>query len=108
MAKINSNHPKMIALTLWLMLGLNAVFVWSEFYPSFASDFITWLDSGLESIRIPLTIVELIAVGTLFIDLVIRFDKIKPNLRKLHVLGVGICVCGFILKSFIYFLKSSR
>ena len=107
MAKINSKHPKMIALTLWLMLGLNVVFIWSEYFPDFASDFIKWLDSGLESIRIQLTILELIAVGTLFVDLVIRFDKIKSNFRTLHVIGVGICICGFIFKSFIYFLHSA-
>ena len=97
----------MIALTLGLMLGLNAVFVWSEFLPFLATDFISWLDSGLSSIRVQLTIIELIAVGTLFVDLVVRYDNIKLNLRTLHVIGVGICVCGFLFKAFLYFLHSA-
>ena len=95
----------MIALTLWLMLGLNVVFIWAEFLPFLATDFISWFDAGLESIRVPLTIVEFIAIGTLFVDLVVRYDSIK--LRTLHVAAVGICVCGFLFKAFIYFLDSA-
>lgn len=107
MAELNSNNTKMIATTLWLMLALNAVFVWSQFFPSIGSTFISWFDNGLESIRVQLTIVELIAIGTLFVDLVLRYDNINKKLRTLHVIGVGICVCGFIFKVFVYFLHSA-
>ena len=95
----------MITLTLWLMLGLNAVFIWAEFLPFLATDFISWFDAGLESIRVPLTIVEFIAIGTLFVDLVVRYDSIQ--LKTLHLAAVGICVCGFLFKAFIYFLHSA-
>ena len=107
MAELKSDNPKMIATTLWLMIALNAVFVWAQFFPSIGSAFIAWLDNGLESIRVQLTIIELIAVGTLFVDLVLRYDNINAKLRKLHVAGVGICVCGFIFKAFVHFLHSA-
>ena len=89
------------------MLGLNSLFVWTEFFPQYAPNASAWVYNGLESIRVPLTIVELIAIGTLFVDLVVRFDQINKRLRALHVTTVGICVCGFIFKAFVYFLHSA-
>ena len=107
MANVKSNNSKTIAVTLWLMLGLNAVFIWAEFLPFIANEFISSLNDGLASIRVQLTIVEFIAIGTLFVDLVVRYDNIKSNLRTLHVIAVGICVCGFLFKAFLYFLHSA-
>tara|TARA_B100001564_G_C20583070_1_gene644131 strand:+ start:104 stop:436 length:333 start_codon:yes stop_codon:yes gene_type:complete len=107
MAELKSNNSRQIALVLWLMLTLNLVFIWTKFFPNIGEDFITWLDNGLESIRVPLTIVEFIAIGTLFVDLVMRYDSVSKKLRTLHVIGVGICVCGFIFKAFIFFLHSA-
>ena len=89
------------------MLGLNALFVWTEFFPQYVPNASVWVYNGLESIRVPLTIVELIAIGTLFVDLVVRFDQINERHRLLHVTAVGICVCGFIFKAFVYFLHSA-
>ena len=89
------------------MLGLNALFFWTEFFPQYAPNTSAWVYEGLESIRVQLTIVELIAIGTLFVDLIIRFDQINEKLRALHVTAVGICVCGFIFKVFVYFLHSA-
>ena len=89
------------------MLGLNALFVWTEFLPQHAPIASAWVYNGLESIRVPLTIVEFIAIGTLFIDLVVRFDQINERHRVLHLIAVGICVFGFIFKAFVYFLHSS-
>ena len=63
------------------MLGLNSLFVWTEFFPQYAPNASAWVYNGLESIRVPLTIVELIAIGTLFVDLVVRFDQINKRLR---------------------------
>ena len=96
-----------MTLNLWLILGLNALFVWTEFLPQYAPNASAWVYNGLESIRLPLTIVELIAIGTLFVDLVVRFDKINKKFRALYVTAVGICVCGFIFKAFVYFLHSA-
>lgn len=107
MSELRSNHPKMIAVTLWLMLTLNAIFIWVEFMPTYLTHAAGIVDKGLESVRAPLTIVEFIAIGTLFVDLVLRFDFIKPRRRTLHVIGVGLCVAGFLFKAFIYFLHSA-
>jgi hypothetical protein len=97
----------MIKLTLWLFLGLNAIFLWTEFNSHILPEIASWLDNGLESIRVPLTIIELIAVVTLFVDLVLRFDFMNLRYRNLHVIAVGVCVCGFIFKAFIFFLHSA-
>ena len=107
MSNLKSNNFKMITLTLWMILGYNALFVWTEFFPQYVPNASVWVYNGLESIRVPLTIVELIAIGTLFVDLVVRFDQINERLRLLHVTAVGICVCGFIFKVFVYFLHSA-
>ena len=84
MTELKSNNSRQIALVLWLMLTLNLVFIWSQFFPNLGQDFITWLDNGLESIRVPLTIIEFIAIGTLFIDLVLRYDFISKKLRTIR------------------------
>ena len=107
MAKLKSNNSRQITLVFWLMLTLNLVFIWSQFFPNLGQDFITLLDNGLESIRVPLTIVEFIAISTLFIDLILRYDFISKKLRTIHIIGVGICVCGFIFKAFVFFLHSA-
>lgn len=97
----------MIAVTLWLMLILNGIFLWVEFMPNQLPETANMINSGLDSIRAPLTIIEFIAIATLFVDLVLRFDYIKSNLRTLHVIAVGLCVAGFLFKAFVYFLHSA-
>jgi len=97
----------MIRLTLWLILGLNAVFIWTEFYPLVFEDIAINILSGLNSIRMPLTIVEFLAIATLFVDLVVRFDNISKRWIVLQVIAVGICVIGFLFKFFTYYLDSA-
>ena len=46
----------------------------------------------IESVRTPLMIIEFLAIATLFVDLVVRYDRIKERLQTLHVLAVGFCV----------------
>lgn len=54
-----------------------------------------------------LNIMELIAVAALFVDLVIRYDNIAPGWRIPRVALVGLCVTGFLFKSFILYLELS-
>ena len=107
MSNLKSNNFKMITLTLWMILGYNASFVWTEFFSHIMPESAIWLIDGLDSIRVPLTIVEIFAISTLFMDLVLRFDRMKLKLRTPHVIAVGICVTGFIFKFFVFFLHSS-
>ena len=107
MSDLRSNNPKMIAITLWLMLTVNGIFFWVEFMPNQLPETAKMINNGLDSVRAPLTIIEFIAIGTLFVDLVLRFDFIKHRLKSLHVLAVGLCVAGFLFKAFIYFLDSA-
>ena len=107
MSNLTSNNFKMITLTLWMILGYNASFVWTEFYSHIMPESAIWLNDGLDSIRVPLTIIEFFAITTLFVDLVLRFDRMNLKLRTPHVIAVGICVTGFIFKSFVFFLDSA-
>ena len=107
MDSLVSNNIIMIRLTLWLILGLNAVFIWTEFYPLVFEAIAINVLAGLNSIRMPLTIVEFLAIATLFVDLVVRFDNISKRWIVLHVIAVGICVCGFMFKVFTYYIETA-
>jgi len=107
MDSLVSNNIKMIRLTLWIIIGLNAVFIWTEFYPHILEAVALNILEGLDSIRMSLTIVEFLAIATLFVDLVVRFDKLVERWKVLHVIAVGLCVSGFLFKVFTYYLDSA-
>ena len=65
-----------------------------------------WKDA-LENLQATLSIMEFIAVATLFIDLVIRYDLIQSKWQAPRVAGVGLCVTGMIFKWFILYLHLS-
>lgn len=65
-----------------------------------------WKDA-LSEVQALLSIMELIAVLALFVDLVIRFDRIAKAWQVPRVAGVGFCVTGLIFKWFILYLHLS-
>lgn len=107
MSNLKSKNFKMITLTLWMILGYDISFVWTEFFGHIMPESATWLIDGLDTVRVPLTIIEFFAISTLFVDLVLRFDRMNLKLRTPHVIAVGICATGFIFKFFVFFLHSS-
>lgn len=65
-----------------------------------------WRDA-LEGVQSLLNIFELIAVASLFVDLVRRFDEISAKWQTPRVAAVGLCVAGMLFKWFILYLQLS-
>lgn len=65
-----------------------------------------WRDA-LEGVQSVINILELIAVATLFVDLVIRYDRIASPWQVPRVAAVGICVTGMLFKWFVLYLQLS-
>jgi hypothetical protein len=65
-----------------------------------------WKDA-LNDLQSLLSILELIAVVALFVDLVIRFDRIAKAWQVPRVIGVGLCVTGLLFKWFVLYLHLS-
>ena len=65
-----------------------------------------WMDA-LNEVQSALNIMEFIAVAALFVDLVIRYDKIPSTWQPWRVAGVGLCVAGMLFKWFVLYLHLS-
>lgn len=61
----------------------------------------------LQGVQAVVNILEFLAVATLFVDLVIRYDRIDPRWQVARVAGVGICVAGMLFKWFVLYLHLS-
>jgi hypothetical protein len=98
---------KYIRITLWAMIAINTLFLWSEFMDGLLPISAAFISGEIESVRTPLMIIEFLAIATLFVDLVVRYDRIKERLQTLHVLAVGFCVTSFIFQVFVYYMDSA-
>ena len=63
--------------------------------------------SVFQDVQAILNILELIAVVSLFEDLVVRFDQITRSFQVPRVVGVGLCVTGLLFKWFVLYLHLS-
>jgi hypothetical protein len=98
---------KYIRITLWAMIAINSLFLWSEFMDGLLPISAAFIAGEIESVRTPLMIIEFLAIATLFVDLVVRYDRIKERLQTLHVLAVGFCVTSFTFQLFVYYMDSA-
>ena len=96
-----------IRITLWAMIAINSLFLWSEFMDGLLPISAAFIAGEIESVRTPLMIIEFLAVATLFVDLVVRYDRNKERLQTLHVLAVGFCVTSFTFQIFVYYMDSA-
>ena len=62
--------------------------------------------SVFQDVQAILNILELIAVVSLFVDLVVRLTK-SPSFQVPRVVGVGLCVTGLLFKWFVLYLHLS-
>lgn len=65
-----------------------------------------WRDA-MGEVQSVVNIMELIAVAALFVDLVIRYDRIEEKWQVPRVAGVGLCVAGMLFKWFVLYLQLS-
>ena len=97
----------MIRVTLWAIMTITTLFLFSELldntFPSQASA----VSEIFDLIRTPLMIIQLIGLGTLFVDVVVRFDRINNRFRTLHVIAVGYCVISYMFQIFVFYMDSA-
>jgi hypothetical protein len=98
---------KYIRITLWAIITINTLFLWSELMDGLFPISAALIGGEIDSVRTPLMIIEFLAIATLFVDLVVRYDRIKESLRTLHVCAVGFCVTSFIFQIFVYYMDSA-
>ena len=96
-----------IRITLWAMIVINALCLWAELMDGHFPISAAFISEIIDSVRAPLMIIEFLAIGTLFVDLVVRYDKIKVSLKILHVFAVGFCVSSFMFQIFVYYMDSA-
>ena len=97
----------LIRITLWAMITINVLCLWSELMDEVFPIIAASISAVIDSIRAPLMIIEFLAIATLFVDLVVRYDKIRESLKTLHVLAVGFCVTAFMFQIFVYYMDSA-
>ena len=96
-----------IRITLWAMIVINTMCLWSEFMDGLFPISAAFISEVIDSVKAPLMIIEFLAIGTLFVDLVVRYDKIKESLKIMHVFAVGFCVSSFMFQIFVYYMDSA-
>jgi len=102
-----TKEGQMIRVTLWAILTITSLFLFSEFldktFPSQASA----VSKVFDLIRTPLMIIQFLGLGTLFVDLIVRFDRINVRLRTLHVIAVGYCIISYMFQIFVLYMDSA-
>ena len=96
-----------IALTLLILLALHTVFLLNHVYSGPVPDWLAQADAGLGEHRAVLMILEALAAGVVFVDLITRFDELDKRVRPAHVLLVALAVVGWLAQVFVFFLDSA-
>ena len=93
---------RLLAAVLGILLSYNAVFTAAQWMGESRA-----LAAAMSDVQSIVNVLELIAVGTLFVDLVLRYDHFSGRWRIPRVVGVGICLTGMLFKWFILYLHLS-
>ena len=98
---------KTVAVTLATLLALHLVFALNHLTQWDIPEWLRQLDAGLDEQRAILMILEGIAAAVVFVDLITRFDELKPKFRLVHVACVALGVIGLLAQFFVFFLDSA-
>lgn len=93
---------RILSSVLVLLLGYNAVF-----FAFHLMDKARTIANTMAEVQSLVNVLELIAVGTLFVDLVVRYDQIPQSWRGIRTVAVGLCVTGMLFKWFVLYLRLS-
>ena len=96
------NPERLLSIVLVLLLGYNGVF-----FAYHLADKARVFADAMNEVQSLLNVVELIAVLCLFVDLVVRFDRIPKAWQWPRTAAVGICVAGMLFKWFVLYLRLS-
>ena len=97
---------QMIRVTLWAIMSITTLFLFSELLDNLFPTPAAIISESFDLIRTPLMIIQFLGLGTLFIDLVVRFDKLNARFKVLHVLAVGYCIISYIFQIFVFYMNS--
>ena len=98
---------QMIRVTLWAIMTITSLFLFSELLDNIFPSQAAIISGVFDVIRTPLMIIQFLGLGTLFVDLVVRFDKLNARLRALHVIAVGYCIISYIFQIFVFYMDSA-
>ena len=87
-------------------MAITTLFLFSELLDNIFPTSAAIISEYFDLIRTPLMIIQFLGLGTLFVDLVVRFDKLNARFRVLHVLGVGYCIISYIFQIFVFYMDS--
>lgn len=93
---------RLLDAVLGILLSYNAVFTAAQWMGESRA-----LAAAMSDVQSIVNVLELIAVGTLFVDLVLRYDHFSDRWRIPRVVGVGLCLTGMLFKWFILYLHLS-
>jgi len=88
-------------------MAITTFFLFSELLDNIFPIQATIISESFDLIRTPLMIIQFLGLGTLFVDLVVRFDKLDERFRVLHVIAVGYCIISFIFQIFVFYMDSA-
>ncbi|MDA0732624.1 MAG: hypothetical protein O2852_06490 [Bacteroidetes bacterium] len=98
---------QMIRVTLWAIMAITTLFLFSELLDNIFPTPAAIISESFDLIRTPLMIIQFLGLGTLFVDLVVRFDKLNARFKVLHVLAVGYCIISYIFQIFVFYMDSA-
>ena len=98
---------QMIRVTLWTIMAITTFFLFSELLDNIFPNQAAVISEVFDLIRTPLMIIQLLGLGTLFVDLVVRYDKLNDRFRVLHVIAVGYCIIAYIFQIFVFYMDSA-
>ena len=97
----------MIRVTILAMVTITTLFIISEFFDGTFALAAAYISEVIESVRSPFMIIQLLAIATLFVDLVVRFDNLNEKWRTMHIIAVGYCFTGFMFQVFVFYMDSA-
>ena len=98
---------QMIRVTLWAIMTIATLFLFSELLDNLFPSQATIITEAFDFTRTPLMIIQFLGLGTLFVDLVVRFDRLNEKYRVLHVIAVGYCIISYIFQIFVFYMDSA-
>jgi hypothetical protein len=98
---------QMIRVTLWTIVTITTLFLFSELLDNIFPKQAVIISGAFDFIRTPLMIIQFLGLGTLFVDLVVRFDNLNARFRVLHVIAVGYCIISYIFQIFVFYMDSA-
>ena len=98
---------QMIRVTLWAIMTITTLFLFSELLDNMFPAQAAIISEAFDLIRTPLMIIQFLGLGTLFVDLVVRFDRLNERFRVLHVIAVGYCIISYMFQIFVFYMDSA-